>query len=420
MMKEMFRRGFTLIELLVVIAIVAVLAVVVVLVLNPASLLQQARDSNRLSDLATVNQSMGYYVTDLAASGGTISLGAVSTTYTSIPDPTATSTAGDQCQGLGLASQTTGWAYQCASSSTSRRNDATGWIPVNFTRISVGSPLGQLPIDGTNQTSTNFFYTYTTNGSQYEITAVLESSKYKTQYVTNPLVASYPELAGQGSNLTVSGLWNPNSLTGYWPLNQTTGTAATDLSGNGYIATITGSSTWVTGKVGNAFQFNGSTYASTTLAWPVASGTIALWTNPGGYNNWISPAGWKFAPSSGGYILIDEGGAGGTGNWRAVFNPSGASESAAISGAISQNQWNHLAMTWNASGTTYTIMLYVNGIFSTSTTWTGTPTSSIGPFYFGTAGQSANNDYTGSIDDLRVYSRTLGAAEVQALYNAER
>jgi prepilin-type N-terminal cleavage/methylation domain-containing protein len=61
------RRGFTLIELLVVIAILAVLAVVVVLTLNPAGLLQEARDSSRVSDMATLNTGMGLFQAD----GGT-------------------------------------------------------------------------------------------------------------------------------------------------------------------------------------------------------------------------------------------------------------------------------------------------------------------------------------------------------------
>ncbi|KKW47096.1 MAG: hypothetical protein UY99_C0042G0007, partial [Parcubacteria group bacterium GW2011_GWA1_59_11] len=43
------RSSFTLIELLVVIAIVAILSAVVIITLNPAELLKQSRDSNRLS-----------------------------------------------------------------------------------------------------------------------------------------------------------------------------------------------------------------------------------------------------------------------------------------------------------------------------------------------------------------------------------
>ena len=69
-------KGFTLIELLVVIAIIAVLAVVVILTLNPAALLQEARDANRVSDMATLKSALSLYLADvnpvqLAAPGGT-------------------------------------------------------------------------------------------------------------------------------------------------------------------------------------------------------------------------------------------------------------------------------------------------------------------------------------------------------------
>ncbi len=222
------RRGFTLIELLVVIAIVAVLAVVVVLVLNPAQLLQQARDSNRLSDLATINSALGYLKTDQPAA----TLGNASTSYISILDTTATSTAGDQCQGLGMPSLGSS-TWQCAASSTYRKSDGTGWIPANLGSVSYGTPLAQLPTDPSNTTSSGFFYSYSTNGSQYEVAAIMESSKYKSQFAIQPQVPGYPEVAALGSNLTLSPLWSQSGLVGYWPLNEGSGSNTIDQSGLG-------------------------------------------------------------------------------------------------------------------------------------------------------------------------------------------
>ena len=63
------QRGFTLVELLIVIAILAVLSVTVVVVLNPAELLKQARDSTRISDLASINSAIALYLTDIASPG---------------------------------------------------------------------------------------------------------------------------------------------------------------------------------------------------------------------------------------------------------------------------------------------------------------------------------------------------------------
>jgi prepilin-type N-terminal cleavage/methylation domain-containing protein len=169
---QSLQKAFTLIELLVVIAIIAILSVVVILAINPVDLLRQSRDVNRLSDMNTMNGAISLYSTDV---GGL--LGIASTTYVSIPDPLATSTAGDQCQGLGLLSLPTGTVYQCAASSTYRKVDGTGWIPINFTKQSFGRLLGSLPVDSTNTTSTGLYYTYNTNGLQYELTSFMESIK---------------------------------------------------------------------------------------------------------------------------------------------------------------------------------------------------------------------------------------------------
>jgi prepilin-type N-terminal cleavage/methylation domain-containing protein len=171
------RPGFTLIELLVVIAILAVLAVVVILTLNPAGLLQESRDSNRLSDMATLNSAISLYMADVTNGS---SLGQSNTLYVSVPDPTATSTAGDQCQGLGLPALPATYSYHCANATYYRNTDATGWIPVNLSQNFFGSSLAQLPIDPTNVTSSRLWYTYTTDGAgRYEMTTAFESAKYK-------------------------------------------------------------------------------------------------------------------------------------------------------------------------------------------------------------------------------------------------
>jgi prepilin-type N-terminal cleavage/methylation domain-containing protein len=191
------RKGFTLIELLVVIAIIAVLAVVVVLTLNPAELLRQARDSNRLSDMSTLVHAIGIYQEDLS----TGSMGSASTTYLSIPDANATTTAGDACQALGMSTSTT---WHCASSSYYRNINATGWLPINFASTSAGSPLGSLPIDPTNNSSSNLFYTYQTNGTQYEVTATMESQKYQSVEANDG--GTYSDLFEQGTKLVLAAM----------------------------------------------------------------------------------------------------------------------------------------------------------------------------------------------------------------------
>jgi len=193
------RASFTLIELLVVLALVAILSVVVVMTLNPAELLKQARDSNRLSDLATVNTSLNLFSSDVVNGF----MGTSTIVYVSIPD-----NASSTCGSLGLPTLPTGWNYNCVTSQNLRKTDGTGWIPVNFQRISSNSPISQLPIDPQNTTTTNSYYTYIAGGS-WKLTAVsLESQKYLTE--GNKDGGTAPSSYEIGNNLTLGQTIFPN------------------------------------------------------------------------------------------------------------------------------------------------------------------------------------------------------------------
>ena len=174
------QKGFTLIELLVVIAIIAVLAVVVVLTLNPAELLRQARDSNRLSDFATMKSAIALYQTDVTTS---TLLGTSTWIYLATPNgsPLATATTtywATSTQGSwGLAGGET-----ILSTTTSRVITGLGWLPINFNAISSGAPISSLPQDPSDNyggtSSTLYAYIFVTNGSTYKLITRMESIKY--------------------------------------------------------------------------------------------------------------------------------------------------------------------------------------------------------------------------------------------------
>ncbi len=176
------RKGFTLIELLVVIAIIAVLAVVVVLTLNPAELLRQARDSNRLSDFATLKSALSLYATDVSTStpmyGAT---GQGGTGDGSFDLFTANSGASTTMTNYNTAGPTW-WGFAggegAVAINTSRAVNGTGWIPIDFNAVSSGAPLSSLPVDPVN--SGQNMYMYAASSTVFKLATKMESSKYTT------------------------------------------------------------------------------------------------------------------------------------------------------------------------------------------------------------------------------------------------
>jgi prepilin-type N-terminal cleavage/methylation domain-containing protein len=199
------KAGFTLIELLVVIAIIAVLSVVVILSLNPAELLRQARDSNRISDMATLKSAISLYLADVTSpfiGTSSICYAGINTGQTS---PYVVASSGVWGQPTAASSTCGSWFITATAgagglrTSTSRSVNGTstnttstygiGWIPINFSNISSGAPIGSLPVDpvntagsGNSRANGAYFYSYAviSTSTSFKLGAMTESSKYST------------------------------------------------------------------------------------------------------------------------------------------------------------------------------------------------------------------------------------------------
>lgn len=411
------RSSFTLIELLVVIAIIGVLSVVVILTLNPSELVKQARDSNRLSDMDTLNKAVSLFNTDLPNT----SLGTASTTYTSVPDSSAT------CANLGLPTLPSGWSYHCVASSTLKNIDGTGWIPLNLTQLSYGNPLGSLPVDPVNTTSSRNYYTYTPGGS-WELTSAMESSRNKLGGVNDKTSTDGGIAMGlyeTGTNKTLLPIdYGDSSLVGWWNFEEGGGTTAPDRSGKGNPGSWNGTGAhYFTGKVGMwAGQFNGSDdYLS-------ASNSQNM-TNSYSYCFWLQPS------STATFGLIGNSSCmplnGGCGNSNNVYIDStgkigyfifnGGARILTSTTTLNSGIWYNVCATQDSQGATR--KLFVNGVGEASDT--NISTQSFGAFKFSfykteTSYFPALNYFPGLIDDVRIYSRALSAAEIAAIYNATK
>jgi|SRR3989344_4439833 len=162
------QKGFTLIELLVVIAIVAILSAVVILTLNPAELLRQSRDSNRISDMSTLKSALALYLSDV--NSPSLGVGCKAHASSGLAAGVACNAGG----GTRFASTTVTWA-----TSTSLAVDGNGWIPVNFNLISSGAPISVLPRDPVNNTTLYYAYLADSGSLTYELNTLMESTKFK-------------------------------------------------------------------------------------------------------------------------------------------------------------------------------------------------------------------------------------------------
>jgi hypothetical protein len=150
----------------------AVLATVTVLVLNPAELFEQARDSQRLSDLGSLKGAISLYLTTASSPSISTNGFACESKFSSDKASVANPFTG------GVASTYT------QTATTTQAVDGTGWVPVNFSSMTGGSPLSVLPRDP-NQGDATLYYAYacsdaTTTSLTFELNAKMESARYST------------------------------------------------------------------------------------------------------------------------------------------------------------------------------------------------------------------------------------------------
>lgn len=163
------KKGFTLLELLIVIGILAVLATVTVLVINPLEYIKQSRDAKRIADFVALNKALQLFSSE---KNDPLLLGASTVVYISLPD-----NASSTCGSYTLPNLPSPWQYHCSSDVNLKNVNGTGWLPVNLTSISIGSPLPTLPVDPNNIINGLSYYTYVTGGGVWEFDASMESAK---------------------------------------------------------------------------------------------------------------------------------------------------------------------------------------------------------------------------------------------------
>jgi len=80
---------------------------------------------------------------------------------------------------------------------------------------------------------------------------------------------------------------------------------------------------------------------------------------------------------------------------------------------VSSNVWQHIAAVYDGANVNY----YINGVLKDSQAWGGTGAINTGALEIGKQQSSAEGDFGGKMDDLRIYNYARTADEVLADYN---
>jgi hypothetical protein len=205
-------------------------------------------------------------------------------------------------------------------------------------------------------------------------------------------------------------------LVASYKFDETNGTTAADSSGSGNNATVSGG-TWAAGKSGNALSLNGtSAYASLPagIVSSVGNFTIATWVKVNSLSDWARI--FDFGTGTNSYMFLAPQTGGGGLRFAITNAGNGAEQQINASSALAAGVWKHVAVT--LSGTTG--ILYVDGVeVARNSNMTLTP-ASLGSTTQNYIGKSQFSDpyLNGLVDDFRIYSRALSAAEIAALAGA--
>ncbi|MES1164613.1 MAG: LamG-like jellyroll fold domain-containing protein [Verrucomicrobiota bacterium] len=248
--------------------------------------------------------------------------------------------------------------------------------------------------------------TFSQSGAMLTITAPASTGVAPPGY--------YQAIALDGAGVPSRGfIMQTDATVAALPMDQTTGTVATDTSGNGKNGTLNGGATWVAGHEGNAVALSGGNQYVSLPAGIVAACsdfTFASWVNLTANGNWNrifdfgsgTNTNMFLTPRANGAVLRF-----------AIKNNGGAEQQLSYNVDMTLGTWHHVAVVLsNTTGqlfldgvqvATATIALNPINLGATANNWLGRSQYTADPYY------------NGKLDDVRISCRAFSAQEVAVL-----
>jgi glucose/arabinose dehydrogenase len=287
--------------------------------------------------------------------------------------------------------------------------------PLTFTVGDVETAAGSLTLIGSSNDQTlvpDGSIVFGGSGANRTVTVTPAAGQTGTATITVTVsdgTASTPTSFG----LTVNAV--PPGLRAAYAFNEGQGPSTADASGSLNTGTLTNAPTWTTqGRYGNAISFDG---VNDFVAAPdsasldlTTTGTIEAWVRLNAVGRWhgLIAKGNANADSAHNYALEVTN----LNRARCILGDGGSFQVLDSTVTLAAGTFRHLACTWNGT----TLALYVDGALNASTAQTMTPAGNTAPLSLGQFGGNSDQ-LSGILDEVRIYSRALGAAEIQADMN---
>jgi hypothetical protein len=208
----------------------------------------------------------------------------------------------------------------------------------------------------------------------------------------------------------------PINYISYWPLDATSGTTAVDISGNGNQGTLNGANvTWnSSGRINGCLSFNGNASNVSITNRIDNDFSISFWvktTQTTGAGQWYNGTGLVDGDIPG--VANDFGTALLGGKFAfGIGNPDTTITSTV---SINDGQWHQCVATRQQA--TGLFKIYVDGVLQASGYGNRNTLNATTRLSFGMI-ESGGGYFNGSLDDVKMFNRTLNDGEVSGLYNS--
>ncbi len=235
-----------------------------------------------------------------------------------------------------------------------------------------------------------------------------------TNFYAWDCISSFQVMNAAGPLQGTSPFALPRDMIGYWPLDASSGTNTLDVSGNGNHGRVTNATLNASGRVNGCFTFNGANCLVQITNSLANAFSIAFWvrtTQTAGTPQWYNGAGLidGDVPSNAndfGVTLV--------GN-KLGFGVGNPDTTITSTNAINDGQWHHCVVTRQQA--TGAMRIYVDGNLQGTGAGSRNTLSAPTRLLLG-AVASGSGFFNGSLDEVKLFRRTLSASEVAALYQS--